>query len=406
MHMGAWGLKREGEDKLKVLHIVVSMAPEYGGPVLTVPGLTSALAQEGIHCEIFTTLWKKDSADVMPSCAVPVNRFDVGFLARFWNGYSKSLAKTLWDRIGSGAFDLLHVHEPWHYPGFVAFLAARKYNIPYVLSSRGSFQKWCLRQKAFKKWVYMKMIQGHILQSADAIHALTNEEMKSISELGYRTPVSVVPNGVDLSPFEYVPDISEFLAAYPELSGKRVILFIGRLHRQKGLDVLARSYASLSHKFKNVALLVAGPDEDGTQKRMESILKTSSALRGTVFTGMLTGKDKLAALACADLFVLPSYSEGFSMAVLEALAAGLPVVISRQCNFPEVSEHNAGFVVERDDPAVTEAISTLLSDDQLRARMGQNGRNLVREKYTWNAVAASMAGLYRKLVAQRSTKQK
>ena len=92
------------------------------------------------------------------------------------------------------------------------------------------------------------------------------------------------------------------------------------------------------------------------------------------------------------------------MAILEALAAGLPVVLSRQCNFPEVSEHNAGFVVEPDDMAVTEAISTLLSDDQLRARMGQNGRNLVREKYTWNAVAASMAGLYRKLVAQSSAK--
>ena len=389
---------------MKVLHVIFGMEPEQGGPVTAVLSLTSALVQKGIHCEIFTTLWKKDSADAMPSCAVQVNRFDVEFLARFWHGYSKSLAKTLWDRIGSGAFDLIHVHEPWHYPGFTAFFAARKHNIPYVLSPLGSFQKWCLRQKAFKKWVYMKMIQGHILQSADAIHALTNEEMKSISELGYRTPVFVAPNGVDLSPFEYLPDISEFLAAYPELSGKRVILFIGRLHRQKGLDGLARSYASLSHKFKNVALLVVGPDEDGTQKRMESILKTSSALRGAVFTGMLTGKDKLAALACADLFVLPSYSEGFSMAILEALAAGLPVVISRQCNFPEVSEHNAGFVVERDDTAVTEAISTLLSDDQLRARMGQNGRNLVREKYTWNAVAASMAGLYRKLIAQSSAK--
>ncbi len=391
---------------MKVLHIIVSMAPEYGGPVLTVSGLVSALAQEGIHCEIFTTLWKKDSADAMPSCTVPINRFDVEFSSRFWLGYSKSLTKTLWDRIGSGAFDLVHVHEPWHYPGFVAFRGACKQGIPYVLSLHGALEAWCLRQKAFKKWVYMRMIQGHILKFADALHALTNEEMKQISELGYRTPVFIAPNGVDSSQFEYLPDISEFLAAYPELSGKRVILFIGRLHKKKGLDVLARSYASLSHKFKNVALLVAGPDEDGTQKRMESILKTSSALRGTVFTGMLTGKDKLAALACADLFVLSSYSEGFSVAVIEALAAGLPVVISRQCNFPEVSEHNAGFVVEPDDMAVTEAISTLLSDDQLRARMGQNGRNLVREKYTWNAVAASMAGLYRKLVARRSTKQK
>lgn len=382
------------------------MAPEQGGPVVSVQGLTSALLQAGIHCEIFTTFWEKDGADAMPSCAVPINRFEVEFPAHFWAGYSKRLTKTLWDRIGSGAFDLIHVHEPWHYPGFIAFLAARKYNIPYVLSPRGSFKKWCLRHKAFKKWIYMRMIQGHILKFADALHALTNEEMKSISELGYKTPVFVTPNGIDPSLFEYSPDISEFLVAYPDLLGKRVVLFMGRLHSIKGLDVLARGYVNLSHKFKDIALLVVGPDEDGTQKRMEAILETSPSLRSAVFTGMLTGKDKLAALACADLFVLSSYSEGFSTAILEALAAELPVVISRQCNFPEVSQHNAGFVVEPNDIAVTEAISTLLSDDELRTRMGHNGRNLVREKYTWSAIAASMASFYRRLVAQRSTKQK
>ena len=374
------------------------MAPEYGGPVASVSGLTSALVHEGISCEIFTTRWKDSHADAMRSSTVPIHRFDVGFLGRFWPGYSKALSKVLWNRMGSGAFDLIHVHEPWHYPGFIAFLAAGRYNISYVLSLRGSFEEWCLNHKAFKKWVYMKMVQSHILKFADALHALTDKEMKSVSKLGYRTPVFVTPNGIDSSQFEELPDVSEFLAAYPELSGKRVILFIGRLHRIKGLDVLARSYASLLHKIKDVALLVVGPDEDGTPKRMEAILKTSPALRSTVFTGMLTGKDKLAALACADLFVLSSYSEGFSTAILEALAAGLPVVISRQCGFPEVSEHNAGFIVENNEMALTEAISTLLSDDELRARMGHNGRNLVREKYTWSAIAASMAGLYRKLV--------
>lgn len=392
------------ENKLKVLHIVVSMASEYGGPVASVSGLTSALVHEGISCEIFTTRWKDSHAGVMRPSTVSIHRFDVGFLARFWPGYSKALTKILWNRIGSGAFDLIHVHEPWHYPGFIAFLAACRYNIPYVLSPRGSLKEWCLSQKAFKKWVYMKMVQSHILKFADALHTLTDEEMKSISGLGYRTPVFVTPNGIDSSQFETLPDISEFMAAYPDLSAKRVILFMGRLHFQKGLDVLARSYVRLSHKFKDVALLVVGPDEDGIPKRMESILKTSPALRTTVFTGMLTGKDKLAALACADLFVLPSYSEGFSTAILEALAAGLPVVISRQCNFPEVSEHDAGFVIEPSDVAVTEAISTLLSDDQLRTRMGQNGRNLVREKYTWDAIAGSMAGLYQRLVAQKIKK--
>ena len=389
---------------MKVLHIVASMASEYGGPGASVLGLTSALMHEGISCEIFTTRWKDSHADAMRPSAVPIHRFDVGFLAQFWPGYSKALAKALWNKIGGGTFDLVHVHEPWHYPGFIAFRAARRRGIPYVLSPHGEFGEYCLRHKAFKKQIYMGMIQGHILKFADSLHALTKEEMASISKVGYKSSCFVVPNGIDSSQFEKLPDISEFMAAYPDLSGKRVILFMGRLHSKKGLDVLARSYVSLSHKFKDVALLVVGPDEDGTRKRMESILKVSPALRRVVFTGMLTGKDKLAALACADLFVLSSYSEGFSMAVLEALAGGLPVVISKHCNFPEVSEHDAGFVVELNDAALTEAISTLLSDDQLRIRMGQNGLNLVREKYTWDAIAASMAGLYRKLVAQKIKK--
>ena len=399
-------LKREGEDKVKILHVIFGLEPEQGGPVTSVLGLTSALSQQGIRCELFTTLWKEGSADAMGSCAVPINRFDVGFPAHFWCGYSKALAKALRNRIGSGVFDIVHVHEPWHYPGFVAFHAARKHNVPYILSPRGSLQEWSLRHKAFKKWVFMKLIQGHILKFADAIHALTNEEMESFSKLGYKTPVFVIPNGINPSPFKHSPDISDFLATYPDLLGKRVILFMGRLHPIKGLDVLARSYTSLLQKFKDVALLVVGPDEDGTQKRMELILKTSPALRMTVFTGMLTGKDKLAALACADLFVMPSYSEGFSTAILEALAAGLPVVISKHCNFPEVSEYDAGFVVELNDTAMTEAIDTLLSYDQLRDRMGHNGRDLVREKYTWTGVAASMAGFYRKLIAQSCAERK
>ena len=398
--------KREREDTLKVLHIIVSLAPEQGGPAVSVPGLTQALAEAGIHCEIFTTNWNGVGDDAMLPSVVPIHRFEVGFAARFWPAYSKGLGKVLKKKMGNGAFDLVHVHEPWHYLGFIAFRVARKNAIPYVLSPRGALEEWCLRQKAFKKQIYRMMIQDRILKFADAIHALTNEEMTSISKLGYKSSIFVAPNGIDPSPFECPPDTSAFLAAYPELVGKRVILYLGRLHPKKGLDVLARSYVSLSHKFENTALLVAGLNEDGTQERMESILKTSPASGSTVFTGLLTGKDKLAALACADLFVLPSHSEGFSMAILEALAAGLPVVISKQCNFPEVSEHDAGLVIEPNDAAVTEAISTLLSDDQLRTRMGQNGRNLVREKYTWDAIAASMAGLYQRLVARRSAKRK
>lgn len=385
---------------MKVLHVIASMSPVAGGPVTSVQGLTRALVREDVHCEIFTIRRDVSEADVMRDSCIPIHQFEPGFLARFWNAYSKRLANTLRNRLTSGTFDLVHVHEPWHYPGFVAFRAVRKYAVPYILTPHGALDAWCLQHKAMKKRIYTRLIQNHILKFAEALHALTQEEQARIVELGYKTPVFVAPNGIDAAPFEDMSNASDFLAKHPGLSGKRVILFLGRLHPIKGLDVLARSYIKISRMFKDAVLLVVGPDGDGTRKQMEATLKTASALDSTVFTGMLTGKDKLAALACADMLVLPSYAEVFGHVILEGWATGLPVVVSRRCGLAaDVSEHGAGLVVEpNDDRALTQAIRTLLLDGKLRVRLGVAGRKLVKEKYTWQAVAASMADLYRTLV--------
>ena len=384
---------------MKVLHVIASMSPDAGGPVTSVQGLTRALVHEDIYCEIFTVRRDGSGADAMPPSHIPVHQFESGFLARFWNSYSRKLSNVLRSRLASGAFDLVHVHEPWHYPGFVAFRAAREYTVPYILTPHGALDAWCLQHKAIKKRIYTRLIQDHILKFADALHALTQEERARVMELGYETPVRVVPNGIDPAPFEETINVSDFLARHPGLSGKRVILFLGRLHLIKGLDVLTRSYINISRMLKDAALLIVGPDGGGIQKQMEATLKTASAFDRTVFTGMLTGRDKLVALASADLLVLPSHAEAFPHVVLEGWAARLPVVVSRRCGLAaDVSKHDAGFVVEpNDDLALTQAISALLLDGKLRVRMGGNGRKLVKEKYPWRAVAASMADLYRTL---------
>lgn len=391
--------------EMNVLHIVPSMAPEYGGPVAVVRALTSALTREGIRCDIFSTVQRRAGADIRVAAGPDVHLFETGPLARFWPAYSNDLTKAVRAGIQSGTVDLVHVHEPWHHPGLVAFRRAFEYGVPCVLTPHGTLEAWALEHKALKKRVYMRIFQDHVIRSSDAIHALTNEEMKRITDLGYETPIFVTPNGVDPDLLESAPDAGELTAKYPQLEGKLVILFLGRLHAKKGLDVLARSFARISHSHRDCMLLVAGPDQDGSKERMESILLAEHVLDRTVFTGMLSGRDKLAALKRADMFVLSSYSEGFSVAVLEALAAGLPVVISRQCNFPEVSKHAAGFVVEPEEAAVTQAIATLLADARSRVAMGRNGRRLVRERYTWTAIAASMAERYRRLiVARRGTR--
>ena len=275
------------------------------------------------------------------------------------------------------------------------------------MTVHGALEEWTLRLKPFRKMIYMKLVQDRILNSADALHAITSSEAARIAELGYKTPVFTAPNGVsvDLLDDFCCTDTSGFLARHPELMGKRIILFMGRLHPIKGTEILASSFATIAEDFRDTMLLFAGPDEDGTRARIESTLRRHGVLDRAVFTGILTDDDWYAAFRCADLFVLPSYSEGFSIAILESLAAGLPVVISDQCNFPEVAENEAGFVVQLDEGQVADAMTRLLLDGSLRAHMGQNGRRLIEERYNWTSISESVVDVYRTIIRDRKSKR-
>ena len=386
--------------ELRVLHVIPSMSPEWGGPVTALQGLTAALEEQGVQSEIATTRgWRVGESD-SPTLHSAVHRFDTDILARFWTAHSRDAAKFLKNRIGE--FEVVHVHEIWHYPGYVAFRAARECRIPYVLSPHGELHEEHLRQKRLKKRLYMTMLQSRIIDSADSIHALTMAEKSRIRQLGFTAPVFVSPNGVRPTHVQNSEKaVPAFLCRYPQLANKRIILFLGRMHSTKGLDVLAESFSKIADQFQDSMLLLVGPDEDDTIGRMKSALRSSGILDRVVFTGTLTGSDKWEAYQGAHMFVLPSYAEGFSISVLEAMSAGVPVVISEQCSFPEVANHGAGFVVEARERHVTTAIRALLCDDDLRGRMGQNGRRLVSERYTWPSIAASMSGLYRRVIEER-----
>ena len=384
---------------MKVLHVTASMSPHWGGPVSVVQGLTTALTKNGIHCEIVTTKGLRVGNSETPIPNVKTHYFQTEQISRLWTAYSRKLARFLESR--ADRFDLVHVHELWHYPGYAAFQAAQKHGVPFVITIHGELNAWDLKHKGFRKWLYRQALLNRILHMADALHVLTQSESTRVSELGYSCPVFVAPNGINPDILHSPIDTNGFLARYPELAGKRVLLFLGRLHKKKGLDILARSFAKIVSNFKYTMLLVVGPDDDGTRNRMETILKKADVSGQVVFTGMLTGNDKLAALNHADMFVLSSYSEGFTMATLEAMAAGLPVVISEQCNFPEVAEQEAGFVVPPKEKSVTDAISELLSNESLRIRMGQRGQRLVKELYTWPVIAKSVSDHYREIIERQ-----
>ena len=386
---------------VRVLHVTASMSPEWGGPPLVVAGLTGALRRWGVRSEIVTATGRRVGTGLLPTPDVAVHPFRVDPPARIWTGYSRKLARFLDNEVPR--FDLVHVHEIWHYPGYMASRVARRRGVPCVVSPHGELDAPRLRYKWFRKWVYRKLILDRILHSADALHAITRAERARVAELGCDTPVFLSPNGIGFDTPDALasPAASDFLTRHPRLRGKRVVLFLGRIHPVKGVDVLARSFVGLASRFPDAVLLVAGPDEDGTRHGIDRILRSAGLPDRAVFTGMLTGGDKVAAFTLAELFVLPSRSEGMSMAVLEALAAGLPVVISEQCNFPEVAEAGAGFVVPGDEASVAEAIGVLLSEGGRARSMGRKGQRLVMERHAWPTIAGSMADFYRTLKGKR-----
>ena len=301
----------------------------------------------------------------------------------------------------AGRFDLIHIHEVWHYPGYVRlFVPPSKHKLPCVLTIHGELSEWGLQAESTEESAYTcsSCWTGYCGMSTRYMPSLVPRKNRS-SSWATKPRWLLLQTGFNLHQFEALPDPAGFIQRFPALKGKRVILFLGRLHPKKGLDILAQSFSTIARRFEDAVLLVVGPNKFGTREKMESILGSEDLLGRTVFTGLLTGEDKLAAMNCADLFVLPSHSDVLGIAVLEAMAARLPVVITEGCEFPEVSEHGAGFVVEADEAPIAEAMTMLLSDADLRKRMGQQGRKLVTERYTWQATAATMANLYKTLVA-------
>ncbi|HEV3109593.1 MAG TPA: glycosyltransferase [Candidatus Binataceae bacterium] len=188
---------------------------------------------------------------------------------------------------------------------------------------------------------------------------------------------------------------------WPEAAGRKVILFFGRLNFKKGLDILTRAFGQLARKREDIVLVIAGPDTEGYGAKVRGWLEDEGVRNRTIFTGMLTGARKNAVLAGATVFVLPSYSENFGIAVVEAMAAGQPVVISRHVNIcREVADAEAGLVVDTDPDKVAQAMETLLDDPALAQRMGRNGKSLVRDRFTWNSAGPKLMELYMRVVSQ------
>jgi glycosyltransferase involved in cell wall biosynthesis len=256
-------------------------------------------------------------------------------------------------------------------------------------------EPWALRHKRLKKAAYLAVVEGKNLRRAACLHALSKPEIGHLRALAPRTPICFVPNGVDLAPFDDLPDRSRLEAEYPELVGKFVLLFFGRLHVKKGLDLLADAFGRVASDHPNLHILLAGKD-DGAWSPFRDRVGSLGLDQRITHVGHVSGERARMVWGAADAFTLPSYSEGFSMAILEALAARLPCLVTTACHFPELAEAEGGLVVAPEAEAVHRGLRELLDrSDAQRQALARNGRALVERDYTWDRQAARLADVYR-----------
>ena len=291
--------------------------------------------------------------------------------------------------------DVMQLHGLFTWPSQVARSWAARTGRPVVIAPHGMLEPWALQRSAWKKKLFWWAIENDNLRRAGCLHALNVQEADNFRRLGLRNPIAVVPNGVELP--SVAPDPAEFGRRWPALAYRKVLLFLGRIHPKKGLPVLLDALSVLANdRFRQDGwiLAVAGPDQLGHTAEVREQARRLGLERDVVFTGPLHGLEKSAAFAGACAFMLPSHSEGFSVAVLEAMSYGLPVVVTRQCNF-DVAALAAGWVCEPERDSVARALRSLLEcSDGERRRIGRRGRDAVAAGYTWDSAATRLVKMY------------
>jgi len=248
----------------------------------------------------------------------------------------------------------------------------------------------------------MGLVERKNLAAAATVLACSEQEAHGLRLVGLRNSIVVIPNGVSELYLSAKASGDEFRARHGLDVLTPVVLFLSRLHPKKGLDVLAASFAKVAARLPNARLVIAGRPAPGYLADVKKTICAQGIDKRALLVGDLCGEEKISAYRAADVFVLPSRSENFGIAVVEAMACGTPVVVSRETPWSEVERYGAGRWAKLDSGEFAQHIIEILEDGQLRRAMGQNGRALVREKYTWDRIAPRVLALYEDVVRQRS----
>lgn len=387
---------------MKILQMIPAFYPAvaYGGTVNVAYHLSKELARRGHE----VTVYSSDALDKNHRQKGRVSEID-GIKVHYFTNLSNRLA---WHRLvftpgmclqlskEIKKFDIIHLHGSRNFQNIVAHHYAKKYNIPYVLQAHGSVLP--IIQKQQLKKIFDLIFGYRILKGASKAIAVAKTEVEQYKKMGVdEDKIDIVPNGIELSEYENLPERGEFRRKYSIRDNEKIVLYLGRLHKTKGIELLVKSFSDLLKELDNVRLVLVGPD-DGYRLTLEEIIQALKMDNKVLFTGFVSNDEKRAAFVDADVFVNPSADEIFGLVFLEANACGTPVIGSKGCGIANVIDGKTGFAVRTDKNQLRDAIFKILSDEGMRRRFGKEGKKLVREKFGWDNIVEEVEKIYLGLI--------
>jgi len=383
---------------VRVLHATPYFAPAftYGGPPRSILGLCQSLQRAGSEVSVITTAANGDEDlprevtarevyDGVPVCYVPR-----GFPRRAFR--APDLAERLADRLR--VVDLVHIHGCWNAFGWATAQACRRAGVRFVLSPRGMLYPWSFANGRVRKWVSYQLAERRSLREAAFVHVTSHDEANAVAALNVARPIVTIPNGIIDEATPVRDRAGEFRDRFGIPRSAFVVLFLGRLHPKKGVSLLIEAFRRAAAAHADVRLVLVG---GGNPRYVQTLQDAAADLvreRRVSFVGHLNGDDRVLALASADAFALTSYSENFGLAVGEAMAAALPVVVTRGCPWPSIDEWRAGWWVEPTVEGVADALEGLFAKRAEARAMGERGRREVLHAFDWTRIGQSMAEAY------------